>query len=328
LALLNDGEVEAWGLNSGAKLGYGEPEGFRFREGCDGIWQCSRHPEVVPGVTDVTAVSAGNDNSFALLANGHVMAWGYNGLDGSLGDGTTMTVPSNAAQWEAVGLPFPNEKTSVPVEVSNLSDVVSISSDGAHTLALLSNGHVEAWGYNRVGSLGLGDTQSRDAPVEVPELSGVVAIAAGWDDSLALLANGHVEAWGWNHYGELGDGESGYTAWTDRPTEVKELTEVRAIATGGEHSLAYGSRPAPESPGEKPTQPAGVGATAQAPTGGDSPVVPSAAAGTHKTTHSRNRRGHKHARARRARARHHCACSGRGLLRRRDSAHRATRRSG
>jgi hypothetical protein len=55
-----------------------------------------------------------------------------------------------------------------------------------HSLALLNDGTVRAWGSNDSGQLGDGTTTNRSAPVLVSGLSGVIAIGAGEGHSLAL----------------------------------------------------------------------------------------------------------------------------------------------
>ena len=50
---------------------------------------------------------------------------------------------------------------------------------GGHALVLTETGRVWAWGDNRTGQLGVGDTRVRPEWVAVPELDSVVAIAAG-----------------------------------------------------------------------------------------------------------------------------------------------------
>ncbi|MEU9012700.1 RCC1 domain-containing protein [Streptomyces sp. NPDC048479] len=52
---------------------------------------------------------------------------------------------------------------------------------------------------------------------------------------MALLCDGTVKGWGHNHTGQLGDGTV-----TDRqtPVPVTGLAGVRAVWTGGGHSIA------------------------------------------------------------------------------------------
>lgn len=123
----------------------------------------------------------------------------------------------------------------VPVPITGLKFVTAVAGGGRHSLALLANSTVEAWGYNEFGQLGDGTSDTRSTPVPVQGLSGVKAIAAGADHSLALLSNGTVMAWGENEFGQLG---TGGTTGSEVPVPVKGLTNVKAIAAGGNHSLA------------------------------------------------------------------------------------------
>jgi alpha-tubulin suppressor-like RCC1 family protein len=76
----------------------------------------------------------------------------------------------------------------------------------------------------------------------VGTLTSVVAIAAGREHSLALRANGTIVAWGDDEAGELGD--SSPNADQAAPRQVVGvggsgiLTNVIAIAAGGDHNLA------------------------------------------------------------------------------------------
>jgi alpha-tubulin suppressor-like RCC1 family protein len=209
----------AWAASSGV---FAWGDNFRGQLG-DGTTASSDVPVAVSGLSRVAAVSGGADDSIALLSNGMVMAWGENGL-GQLGDGST------------------EEKSEVPVAVSGLSEVTAIAAGGNHSLALLRNGTVMAWGYDAFGQLGDGtiggpETTCNDslpcsrAPVAVSGLSEVTAIAAGYNYSLALLRDGTVVAWGLNESGALGNGTSAENA-NPTPAPVSGLSEVTAIAAG------------------------------------------------------------------------------------------------
>jgi alpha-tubulin suppressor-like RCC1 family protein len=204
LALLSNGTVEAWGYN-----GYGEL-------GDNGAVTEAETPVAVPGLSGVTAIAAGCDSSYALLANGNVDAWGYNN-DGELGDGT-------------------KTERKVPVPVVGLENVVAISAGCGFAMALLKNGTVEAWGYGSYGELGTGKAKEQLTPEAVPGVSGVTSIAAGGYFGLALLGNGTVEGWGYDYYGELGDGTTKVEAKT--PELVPGVSNVAAISAGGYFSLA------------------------------------------------------------------------------------------
>jgi hypothetical protein len=149
------------------------------------------------------------------------MAWGDNGA-GQLGNGT-----------------FGNF-SDVPVLVKGSRGAIAVAAGGEHSLALLSNGTVAAWGQNTDGQLGNGTITGSDVPVAVQGLTGVTAIAAGSDHSVALLSNGTVDAWGSNSFNQLGqpNGFPGGIGQSDVPVAVPNLSGATAIAAGGLFNLA------------------------------------------------------------------------------------------
>jgi len=203
LALLNNGTIEAWGTNAEGQLG-------------DGTTTDHSTPGTVAGLLSVRAISAGRSHSLALLSNGTVMAWGDNTF-GQLGNGT-------------VGPDNP-----LPAPVTGLTGVVAIAAGNFHSLALLSDGTVRAWGLNSSGQLGNGTIVDSPVPVTVLGLTGAKAIAAGGSHSLALLNNGTARAWGLNTDGQLGNGTM---TSSSIPVTVLGLTGAGALAGGFAHSLA------------------------------------------------------------------------------------------
>jgi Regulator of chromosome condensation (RCC1) repeat len=125
-----------------------------------------------------------------------------------------------------------------------LTGVTAISAGEEHSLALLSNGTVMAWGSNVYEQLGDGTETDRKVPVAVSGLSGVTAISAGGGHSLALLSNATVMAWGSDAYGQLGNGTSAISFGV--PVAVSGLSGVTGISAGGWHSLSYSASSPPE----------------------------------------------------------------------------------
>jgi len=198
--------VSAWGVNNSlGQLG-------------DGLENTT-----VAGISDAVEVSAGNSQfgNYVLIrkSDGTVISLGYND-GGQLGDGTTTT-------------------STVPVSVVGLTDAIAVSaSSRSHSMALKSDGTVEAWGRNTFGQLGDGTTTDSSTPVAVSGLTGVAAIAAGYLHSMALKSDGTVVAWGRNSAGQLGDGT---TTDSSTPVTVSGLTGAVAIAAGELYSMALKS---------------------------------------------------------------------------------------
>jgi alpha-tubulin suppressor-like RCC1 family protein len=205
LALRSDGTVAAWGSNAGGQLGHGSTNAFE------------PYTVNVVGLSNVVGVSAGRYHSAAVTGDGKAWSWGLN-TEGQVGDGSGAST------------------RSVPVQVPGLAGVTAVAAGGRHTLVLLADGSVRAWGANDSGQLGDGTTTQRTSPVVVSGLANVVALAAGEAHSLAIKSDGSVVAWGFNAFGQLGDGTT-----TNRlvPQPVPSLgTGVGLVVAGANHSLA------------------------------------------------------------------------------------------
>jgi len=214
LALLADGTVRAWGNNAQGQLGNKSTTN-------------SNAPVQVSGITSANPaveIAGGNLHSLALLADGTVLAWGYN-AQGQLGN---------------------NSKTqsNAPVMVSGITSAnpaVEIASGIYHSLALLADGTVLAWGYNVYGQLGNGSTTQSLTPKPVSGITSgnpAVEIAGGDYHSLALLADGTVLAWGFNAQGQLGNTSN---TQSNTPVQVSDITSANPaveIASGRSHGLA------------------------------------------------------------------------------------------
>jgi alpha-tubulin suppressor-like RCC1 family protein len=197
--------ARAWGDNSAGELG-------------DGTLTGSEVPVATAGLSGARAIAAGGRHDLALLSDGTVLAWGDDTF-GQLGNGVASA----------------NGDSEAAAPVSGLSGVTAVAAGEEHSLALLSDGRVLAWGDNAEGQLGDGSTTSSAVPVPVKGLTGVKAIAAGSLFSLALLADGTVLAWGSNADGQLGDDS---LTDSDVPVPVQGLKGVTAISAGGRFALA------------------------------------------------------------------------------------------
>ena len=113
LALLKNGTVKAWGDNGEGQLGDGTT-------GTQG--EPTAAPVSVSDLSEVTAISAGEENSLGLLKSGTVKAWGWNKW-GQLGDGTTIS-------------------RDVPVSVDGLSEVTAIATGGRFSFAVGTLGQI------------------------------------------------------------------------------------------------------------------------------------------------------------------------------------------
>jgi alpha-tubulin suppressor-like RCC1 family protein len=242
LALLKNGTVKAWGVNRWGQLGNGHTEN-------------TAAPVAVSGLSEVAGIGVGRLHSLAVLKSGAVEAWGSN-EQGQLGDGTT------SGPETCLALPC----STKPVAVSGLSEVSAVAGGGAHSLALLKNHTVKAWGRNESGELGDGTTTNSSVPVPVSGLSEAAGIAGGEGDSFARLTSGKAVGWGGNSEGSLGNGTN---TSSSVPVAVDGLSEVTDISAGGSWSgIAIGVlAPLPTVTKVEPTDGPATGGTAVTITG-------------------------------------------------------------
>lgn len=235
---LVSGTVVCWGANFFGELGDGTSSG---PETCSG-GACSTAPAAVPGLTGVTALAAGGEDTCAVLTGGSVQCWGWNPY-GQLGNGSS-TGPETCGG---------NACSTSPVTVTGLSGAETITANGESACAILSGGTVKCWGFNAHGELGDGTSTGpatcgsyacSTTPVAVSGLTGAKAIVQGDQHACALLSGGTVSCWGFNQEGELGDGSStgpstcGGNACSTAPAAVPGLSGVASLAAGGAEACA------------------------------------------------------------------------------------------
>ncbi len=229
LVLRSDGTVVAWGDNSNYQT------------------------NVPLGLTNVTAIAAGRYHNLARMQDGSVVSWGSS----SYVPVTATGVAALAAAYN-YSIALRSNGTiiawtpSSPISVSSSTNFIAIAAGGDnfgnHGLALKKDGTVFAWGDNTFGQ-----------STPPPGLSNVVAIAAERYNSLALRADGTIVTWGIGGTGvvdkaplrdvrALAAGGGGYslvlksdasvTDWSGGSSLPGGLTNIAAIAVGGEHCLA------------------------------------------------------------------------------------------
>jgi alpha-tubulin suppressor-like RCC1 family protein len=201
----------AWGFGLSGQLG-------------DGVLEDKSSPVAVQKVTCAVSATVGYQDSYAVLANGHVDAWGEDSAapGGELGDG---------------GAYYPDSDT--PVEVPDVTTAIQVAASIPDVFVVLANGTIDGWGDNRDGPFGTGEsTAGSTTPVSgIGKFSGgVSAVATEREAVLALLTNGEVESWGFDENDQLGDGSAQED--TLSPVHVKgiggsgNLTNVKAIGIG------------------------------------------------------------------------------------------------
>jgi alpha-tubulin suppressor-like RCC1 family protein len=252
-AVLSTGHVECWGENHSGELGNGTTEP-------------SYTPVVVTGIANATQVDAGEADSCAVLSAGRVDCWGFNGF-GELGNGTTtgsdtpvevtgLAGATQVATWRLhlcavlssgrvvcwgynaygeLGNGIVGGQSNTPVETQGITNAANVAAGRWYSCAILTTSHIDCWGENRDGELGIGGTTSSETPVEVQGITTAAQLAAGGEHSCAVLSTKHIDCWGWNRSGQLGNGT---TTESNTPVEVTGISTASEVAAGGEDSCA------------------------------------------------------------------------------------------
>jgi len=220
-ALLDNGSVKCWGLNSFGQLGIDSAA----NQG-DAPGEMAALPAVNLGAgRTATAIAAGNNHSCALLDNATVKCWGQ-GSNGKLGRDSTATIGDGAGEMAAL--------PAVNLGAGRTATAITASLD--HTCALLDNGSVKCWGAGTHGRLGqdgtasLGDSAGEMAalaPVNLGVGRTATAVDAGWGHTCALLDNATVKCWGLG-----GSGQTGLDTAADLGDVPGEMAALPAVNLG------------------------------------------------------------------------------------------------
>lgn len=173
----------------------------------------------------VYRVKSGAFHAVCVTESGEVACWGLNDRN----------------QLGVTGI----ESSSVPIVLEALATtkVSAVAAGDNHTLALLADGSVVAWGDNDFGQLGR-ESSSR-SPKKVVGLPNerIIQIAAGGSSSYALTAKGEVYAWGANDSSQLGitptvGSEAGAAVRKPRIVEGLFGRPIIGVAAGARHAMA------------------------------------------------------------------------------------------
>ena len=218
-AVLGDGRVLAWGDTGSGDLGITPRAEYETRAQ-PRMRTSTPTPVAVP--FDAVDISAKSDHVLARTRDGSVYAWGR-GASGQLGIGPLPEVTFKTQSARA--MPY----VPYPVRIPDLQGVVAVAAGSIHSLALLQDGTVRAWGENKLGQVGDGTTMNRDRPTPVPGVRNVVGLAAGGYFSVAVLADGTVMEWGSTY---------GNPKPRPVPAPVAGARGIKSVVAGGGHVAA------------------------------------------------------------------------------------------
>lgn len=223
LALGREGALYSWGANSHYQCGHCEDPVILPPA------MVVARPTLVESVRSVrlAGVSAGDL---------HMLAFSREGVAYSSG--------SNARGQAGKGLRLSGDGYDGLRAVGSLEGlrVSAVAAGALHSLVVMREGGLYAFGEGGQGRLGLGDEDSRTLPAQVTALAGlrVVAVSAGDEFSLALASDGRVFSFGRGRGGPLGHGGDA-DELLPRALGALAGVRVRAVVAGNGHSLAVGA---------------------------------------------------------------------------------------
>ncbi len=172
--------------------------------------------------------------AFPLPLHGHLPAHGIVAANSTASSNASRTVACSWGRGNEGQLGHGEKKRS-PLKIDDLHGVKEVSAGEHHSLVLMENGDVFAFGKNDKGQLGLGTiAKSVTTPTRI-NLDHVEAIAAGYSHTL-LLKDGRVYSCGEGTYGALGHGDKKNKS-SPQLVNDPNLNDVKAIAAGFHYSL-------------------------------------------------------------------------------------------
>jgi alpha-tubulin suppressor-like RCC1 family protein len=205
-AIKTDGTLWTWGSGNSGRLGNAQ------------ITDRSTPVTTFAGGTNWKQVSSSSDHTAAIKTDGTLWTWG-SGISGRLGNAeitnrsTPVTTFAGGTNWKQV------------------------SSGGAHTAAIKTDGTLWTWGSGFNGRLGNANTTNGSTPVTT--FAGGTnwkQVSSGDAHTAAIKTDGTLWAWGVGSYGRLGNAEI-----TNRSTPVTTFaggTDWKQVSSGGLHTAA------------------------------------------------------------------------------------------
>jgi hypothetical protein len=166
---------------------------------------------LVPSLAGIRAIAAGTDTAFAVDASGAVFGWGRNDFG------------------QLASAPFEHRSDPVPAA---LPAAVGVRGGAIHSVALLDDSAVAAWGYGE--NAGVPGAFVAVPPTPVPIGGEIVAIAVGHLTSFAVARDGQLWAWGSNRDGALGIGAPTTDGSVIAPFLHPTLNDVVRVAATSE----------------------------------------------------------------------------------------------
>lgn len=210
-AVLETGKVKCWGANFYGSIG--QPDDVDRGLTADSMGD-RLEPVDLGSSASARDLGLGRFSSCALLLEGTVKCWG-DSFNGELGYGDNGA--RGGAEGGEPGLPLGDALPPVDIGFSGAQRIrMGFSTFFQHSCANNEQGQLKCWGGNRLGQLGLGDTENRGDDLNemggqlplVPVGERVITFALGEESTCVVVDTGQIRCWGFNVSGQLGLGDA------------------------------------------------------------------------------------------------------------------------
>ena len=217
---------------------------------------------------EITAISAGENQSLAVLKSGEVLGWGgagsgritvgYVDICGSRAPSkepvyiAKPSLYSNVSAGNGVSLGISNQQTYIwgfcqigigdkeafteaPTLIEGIPQASKVAAGQFIYAAIDQLGSVYTWGLNCDGVLGRTATQLNAFPEKITDIPPMQEVVIGDNFMLTLSKDQRVYAWGSNSAGQLG---LGHLQSITHPEPVALPVPITSIAVGSTHVLA------------------------------------------------------------------------------------------
>ena len=214
--ILDNGEVNCWGMGVSGQLG----DGGTTHDATTYTTAPSSTPIDLGAGRTAVAISGSGNHTCVILDDGDIRCWGENS-HGQIGNEGNPSVDYSLPQTVSGGFSWDAASNAV---ASSVGSIFSYSSDkltggGYHFCALQDDGQPFCWGESQFGQLGidnnLGGNYRYPTPHQVLHPANVTSMSGGGQHTCAIREDGSLICWGQDQYGQLGNGGNGY--WDNSP---------------------------------------------------------------------------------------------------------------
>ena len=177
--VLTDTGLYAWGNNWSGEVGNGTTDNV-----------LTPYKVVDGNVKDFIVVNNDNDETYYVVTDDGLYAWGNNG-SGQVGNGTTEDV-----------------LTPYKVVSGNVKDFIVVNNDNNETYYVVTDDGLYAWGDNWSGEVGNGTTDNVLTPYKVVDgnVKDFIVVNNDNDETYYVVTDDGLYAWGNNGSGQVGNG--------------------------------------------------------------------------------------------------------------------------